>query len=225
MRYILSIMLVCVLAACEQAPKADKATITEAHPVKESEGRQYQVDAANSELQWIGTKPTGKHTGRFRLQEGKLFVKDTTITGGNIVIEMNSLENIDLSKTDSALQRKFETELKGPLFFDVANFPTATFEITNVSDFAPSVGNEVLMKDANYTVQGNLTIKNITKNISFPAHVRFEKGAITASANFNIDRTLWGMNYRTDKTLQDKLINSAVNIQISLSAKSMTNDK
>lgn len=218
MKYILSIMLIIFAAACEQAPKADKATITEAHPVKESAGSPYLVDTVNSELQWIGTKPTGKHVGRFKLQEGKLFIKDTMVTGGNIIIKMSSLENIDLSKTDTVLKRKLESELKGPLFFDVTKFPVATFEITSVSDFSPSVGNEVLMKNANYTVQGNLTIKNITKNISFPAIIKFEKGVITALANFNIDRTLWGMTYRADKSMQDKLINSAVNIEFRLKA-------
>jgi polyisoprenoid-binding protein YceI len=218
MKYILSIMLIIFAAACEQAPKADKATITEAHPVKESEGNPYLVDTVNSELQWIGTKPTGKHVGRFKLQEGKLFIKDTMVTGGNIIIKMSSLENIDLSKTDTVLKRKLENELKGPLFFDVTKFPVATFEITSVSDFSPSVGNEVLMKNANYTVQGNLTIKNITKNISFPAIIKYEKGVITALANFNIDRTLWGMTYRADKSMQDKLINSAVNIEFRLKA-------
>ncbi|PWV53494.1 polyisoprenoid-binding protein YceI [Chitinophaga sp. S165] len=211
-------MLIIFAVACEQAPKADKATITEAHPVKESEGNSYQVDTTNSTIQWIGTKPTGKHIGYFKVQEGKLFVKDTMITGGNIVIKMSSLGNVDLSKTDTVLQRKLENELKGPLFFDVANFPVATFEITSISDFTPSVGNEVLMKNANYTVQGNLTIKDITKNISFPAIIKFEKGEITALANFNIDRTLWGMTYRADKSMQDKLINSAVNIEFRLKA-------
>lgn len=219
MKYILSIMLIIFVAACEQAPKADKATITEAHPVKESEGHSYLVDTINSSIQWIGTKPTGKHLGFFKVQEGKLFVKDTMITGGNIVIKMSSLGNVDLSKTDTLLQRKLENELKGPLFFDVTKFPVATFEITSVSDFTPSVGNEVLMKNANYTVQGNLTIKDITKNISFPAIIKFEKGEITALANFNIDRTLWGMTYRADKSMQDKLINSAVNIEFRLKAK------
>jgi polyisoprenoid-binding protein YceI len=146
-------------------------------------------------------------------------VKDTLVTGGSIVIKMSSLGNVDLSKTDTILQRKLENELKGPLFFDVTKFPVATFEITSVSDFAPSVGNEVLMKNANYTVQGNLTIKDITKNISFPAIIKFEKGEITALANFNIDRTLWGMTYRADKSMQDKLINSAVNIEVILKAK------
>lgn len=218
MRYILSIMLIALLAACEQAPKADKATITEAHPVKEGEGSPYRVDTANSELRWIGTKPTGKHTGRFELQEGKLLVKDTLVTGGNIIIRMNSLENIDLSKSDTTLKRKLEDELKGPLFFDVAQYPTASFEITNVTDFVPSVGNEVLMKNANYMVQGNLTIKNITKNVSFPAIIRFDEGTLTAMANFNIDRTLWGMTYRADKSMQDKLINSVVNLEFRVTA-------
>ncbi len=218
MKYIRSIMLIIFAVACEQAPKADKATITEAHPVKESKGNPYLVDTTNSTIQWIGTKPTGKHLGYFKVQGGKLFVKDTMITGGNIVIKMSSLGNVDLSKTDTVLQRKLENELKGPLFFDVTNFPVATFEITSVSDFTPSVGNEVLMKNANYTVQGNLTIKDITKNISFPAIIKFEKGEITALANFNIDRTLWGMTYRADKSMQDKLINSAVNIEFRLKA-------
>lgn len=219
MKYILSIMLIIFVAACEQAPKADKATITEAHPVKESVGNSYLVDTTNSTIQWIGTKPTGKHVGFFKVQGGQLFVKDTMITGGNIIIKMNSLANVDLSKTDTVLQRKLENELKGPLFFDVTKFPVATFEITSVSGFTPSVGNEVLMKNANHTIQGNLTIKDITKNISFPAIIKFEKGEITALANFNIDRTLWGMTYRADKSMQDKLINSAVNIEFRLKAK------
>lgn len=211
-------MTVLGAAACQQAPKADKARITEAQAVKEAAGNSYQVDVAASEVQWIGTKPTGKHTGRFRIQKGVLYVQDSTITGGSIAIDMHSLEDVDLAN-DTVMQRKLETELKGPLFFDVEKYPVATFELTAVSDFTPSVGNEVLMKDANHTIQGNLTIKNITKNIAFPASVSIQDGMLTANANFNIDRTLWGMTYRADKSLQDKLIHSLVNIQLTVKAK------
>jgi polyisoprenoid-binding protein YceI len=219
MKYILSILLIAFMAACEQAPKADKATITEAHPVvKDGEGHPYIVDTITSKLQWIGTKPSGKHIGHFKLTEGKIYVEDTIITGGTILVKMNSLEDQDLLKVDSILQRKLVAELKGPLFFDVEKYPVATFEITSVTVFKPSVGNPVLMKNANYMVQGNLTIKDITKNISFPAHIRIKKDTLTANANFNIDRTLWGMTYRADKSLQDKLINSAVNIEFKVSA-------
>jgi hypothetical protein len=209
-------MFLALMTACEQAPKADKATTTEAQSVKEGEGSAYKVDITASELQWIGTKPTGKHTGRFLIQEGKLFVKDTAITGGTIALNMGSLKDLDLSSTDTTLQRKLEEELKGPLFFDVVKYPVATFEITGASDFHPSVGNDIMMKDANYMIQGNLTIKNITKNISFPACIKISKGVLTAEAIFNIDRTLWGMTYRADKSMQDKLINSQVNIQLKI---------
>ena len=220
MKYILPLFFLAFLAACEQAPKADKATTTEAQSVKEGEGTSYRVetDTSSSKVQWIGTKPTGKHTGRFLLHSGKLYVKDTLITGGSLTIDMSSLKDLDLSASDTALQRKLETELKGPLFFDVDKYPVATFEITGASDFRPSVGNDVMMKDANYNIQGNLTIKDITKNISFPACVKISKGVLTAEAVFNIDRTIWGMTYRADKSVQDKLINSQVNIQVKLKA-------
>lgn len=216
MKYILPLIFLALMAACEQVPKADKATTTEAQSVKEGEGSAYRVDTNSSVLQWIGTKPTGKHTGRFLIQEGTLFVKDTIITGGTVSLNMGSLKDLDLSSTDTSLQRKLETELKGPLFFDVEKYPQAVFEITDVSDFRPSVGNDIIMKDANYMVQGNLTIKNITKNISFPAHIKISKGILSAEAEFNIDRTLWGMTYRADKSMQDKLINSQVNIQLKI---------
>ncbi|WP_343672340.1 YceI family protein [Chitinophaga sp.] len=219
MKYIVPIILLTFMAACEQVPKADKATIQNAQSVKEGEGRSYQVDTTVSVVQFIGTKPTGKHTGIIRLLESKLYVQDTLITGGSIKINMSTLEDLDLAPTDSMLQHKLEAELKGPMFFDIEKHPVATFEITGVTNFKPSVGNEVLMKNANYTVQGNLTIKDSTKNISFPAIITKDKGVIRAEANFNIDRTLWGMTYRADKSMQDKLINSLVNIQFKLVAK------
>ncbi|SFE28022.1 Polyisoprenoid-binding protein YceI [Chitinophaga sp. CF118] len=216
MKYILPLIFLALIAACEQAPKADKATTTKAQSVKEGEGSAYLVDTTTSELQWIGTKPTGKHTGRFQIQQGKLYVKDKDITGGTFTINMSSLQDLDLLQTDTALQHKLERELKGPLFFDVEKFPIATFEITGSSDFHPSVGNDVMMKDANYMIQGNLTIKNITMNISFPSSIKINNGVLTAEAVFNIDRTLWGMTYRADKSMQDKLINSQVNIQLKI---------
>jgi hypothetical protein len=218
MKYILPLIFLALLTACEQAPKADKATTTEAQSVKEGEGSAYHLDTTTSKLQWIGTKPTGKHIGRFLIQQGKLYVQDTAITGGSIEINMSSLKDMDLASSDTSLQRKLETELKGPLFFDVEKYPVARFEITGASDFRPSVGNDVMMKDANYMIQGNLTIKNITKNISFPACIKVSQGVLTADAVFNIDRTLWGMTYRADKSMQDKLINSQVNIQLKIRA-------
>ncbi len=214
MRYTLLILLLAM--ACQQAPKADEAKIADAQSVQEGEGNVYNIDTNRSAVQWIGTKPTGKHTGRFRLQSGTLYVKDSTVTGGKFVIDVASLEDIDLA-ADTAMKNKLERELKSALFFDVAQYPGAEFAITGVQEFRPD-GTEVLLKDATHTIQGNLTIKQITKNISFPAKIALVNNEIEATANFNIDRTLWGMTYRADKSLQDKLINSMVNIQFTIKA-------
>ncbi|WP_145711466.1 YceI family protein [Chitinophaga japonensis] len=216
MRYILLIAGCMTLGACQQAPKADEAKISEARSVQEGEGTAYQVDVDRSSLQWIGTKPTGKHTGRFKLTSGTLYVKDSMVTGGKFVINIASLEDLDLAG-DTAMKHKLERELKSPLFFDAAKYPTATFAITGVDTYRPD-GTDILLKDATHTIQGNLTIKEVTKNITFPARIAIVNDQVTAHANFNMDRTLWGMNYRADKSLQDKLINSMVNIQFSIVA-------
>ena len=214
MKYFL--LLAGCLAACQQAPKADKATITEARSVQEGEGAVYQVNPDQSMVQWIGTKPTGKHTGRFLLQDGTLYVKDSTVTGGTFTIDIKSLVDVDLV-ADTSMKNKLERELKSALFFDAEQYPTATFAITGINAYRPD-GNEVLLKDATHTIQGNLTIKEVTKNVTFPAKIVLLKNQLTANANFNIDRTLWGMTYRADKSLQDKLINSMVNIQFNITA-------
>ncbi|HVI43500.1 MAG TPA: YceI family protein [Chitinophaga sp.] len=220
MRKIISALtvVICTTVACEQAPKADKAKVTEAQTVQVGTGNAYLADTATSVVEWVGTKPTGKHHGTLKLAGGAIYVKDdTTITGGQLTINMHSLRNIDLA-ADTSMQHKLENELKGSLFFDVNQFPSATFEITSVKPFRPSVGEDVELKDATHTILGNLSIKGVTKNISFPAKITIDPHKVTAIASFNIDRTLWGINYRADKSLQDKLINSLVNISLHITA-------
>ena len=207
----------CCIIACEQAPKADKAKITDAQTVQAGTGNAYLPDTANSVVEWIGTKPTGKHHGTLKLAGGALYVKDSAITGGQFIINMQSLQDVDLAG-DTTMKRKLENELKGEMFFDVKKFPTATFEITEVTSFHPAVGDELTLKEATHIIKGNLTLKSVTKNISFPARVVFGNKSISAMANFNIDRTEWGITYRADKSLQDKLINSQVNITFDIRA-------
>jgi hypothetical protein len=211
-------VFICYTTACEQAPKADKAKVSDAQTVQAGTGNAYLPDTAVSLVQWIGTKPTGKHHGSLKLAGGAIYVKDSIITGGQFIINMNSLRDIDLA-ADTAMKNKLENELKGDMFFDVKKYPAATFEITSVMPFHPAVGEELSFKDATHIIKGNLTLKAVTKNISFPANIVINSNNITAVANFNIDRTQWGISYRADKSLQDKLINSQVNIGFNISAR------
>ena len=80
-------------------------------------------------------------------------------------------------------------------------------------------GDSSVVAGANYTVSGNLTLKDSTKNISFPANLTMADNKLSAKANFNIDRTQWGIVYGNDKSLKDKFISETVNIKVDISSK------
>ena len=67
-------------------------------------------------------------------------------------------------------------------------------------------------------IQGNLTLKDSTKNISFPAKVTVDANGINAIADLNIDRTLWGMNYKGPNNPQDWFIKKEVHLKINVQA-------
>jgi polyisoprenoid-binding protein YceI len=200
-----------IFASCTNAPDAHKAEAGEAVEVNQASAAQtLRVDTAQSQMEWVGTKPTGRHTGYMKIQEGTIGVQDSVITGGRFVIDVNSLQPVD---QDAEQNGKLRGHLLSPDFFDAANHPTAVFEIASVQPGADST-----MQDATHTITGNLTLKGIAKSISFPARVQMSPAGIVADANFNIDRTQWGMNYMGDASIQDKFINHDVNLKLHLVA-------
>lgn len=206
-----------IFASCQDAPKADTATATDAQAAANTTGATELVaDVAQTKVEFVGTKPVGKHHGVIMIKEGKLAVEAGTIKGGSFVIDMNTLKTDDMDSTGNA---KLSGHLMSPDFFDVANHATAAFEITNVvAGIDTSVVKEVVMTDATHTITGNLTLKGVTKSITFPAKVTMNDATATADANFNIDRTQWGLSYGNDKSLKDKFISPVVNIGLHLVA-------
>ena len=175
------------------------------------DGKIYTVDASST-VTWTGSKPTGKHSGTFSVKEGSFIVKDNTLVGGKFTIDINSLNNQDLA-TDTAMKAKLEGHLKSSDFFDVAKYPTANFEITEVQ-----ASTDTSKKDVTHIIKGNLTLKDSTKNISIPARVTVDAATLTATADFSIDRTLWGMSYKGPNNPQDWVISKAVGLKLDIRA-------
>lgn len=214
-----AITALCLMAACSQAPVADKAQTSEPQQATATAtaGDKLAVDVASSTVAWIGTKPVGQHNGIFKIKSGELALNNGQLSGGKFVIDINSLQVLD---GDADTQGKLGGHLKAADFFDVAKFPEATFEITGVQPYtAPADATQkALLEGATHTISGNLTLKGVSKGVTFPAIVKATPESLAAQANFNINRTDWGLVYGNDQSLGDKFIRPEVNIALNIAA-------
>jgi len=179
----------------------------------ETFAQKFKIDTENSALLWTGYKIGGQHNGDLMLKSGKLFAKDDGISG-SFVIDMATINTLDLEgdyKTD------LDGHLSAPDFFDVENHPTAKFKLTKMTPVRAVEGSE-----ATHKVTGELTIKDITNTVQFPAKVVIDGDKMTADAKLSIDRTMWGVQYGTAgnvlSTLKDKVIYDDVDLELSISA-------
>ena len=215
--FILVMGLSFFLAACGGKKEATVATGEQATKAEATAAAQdYTVDVDGSTLAWIGKKVTGQHDGTIQISNGVFSVENGNITAGNFAIDMTTIANNDLAE-DAETQAKLLGHLSSPDFFNVAEHPTATFEITSV---AAATGDA---SGATHNISGNLTIKGITKEITFPATVSMDGGNFKAEADFNIDRTEWDIRYGSGKffeDLGDKTIYDDINLKLALSASS-----
>ena len=193
-----------VLASCVGNPEGKKAETTDGVEVAAVAGTELAVNPAESNVEWTGKKVTGQHNGTVDITSGTLLVDGDQLVGGRFVIDLNTITNLDM---EGEYKEKLEGHLKSGDFFDVANHPEATFEITGVTASSEA---------GVFVVSGNLTIRDVTKNITFDAHVA-ELSATSANvkADFNIAREDWGVNYAGQA---DDLISKEINFKINLVA-------
>ncbi len=201
-----------MMVSCTQAPK----TAQEAGEVSQAtqEAVVYKVDTQNSVLSWTGAKITETvHYGTVNITEGSLAFNGGNLEAGNFVIDMNSIVSLDLTEDNG--KSKLEGHLKSGDFFMTEQFPTAKFEVTSAS---PLTG----VEGATHTISGNLTIKDVTKGITFPANVSLTEGGVTATAKFSINRNEWGVVWGgtlTEQGIKDFLQNNLIKDEIEFDVK------
>src|SRR5690606_18458500 len=197
-----------LFASCVSNPDGQKAETADATEISTSaEGTSLAIDTTESLVKWHGKKVTGEHYGEIDITSGDIIVSEEgKLTGGTFVIDLNSIDVQDMEPGE--YRDKLTGHLKSDDFFDVANHPTATFEITEVKEGATA--NDLV-------ISGNLTIRGITKNITFDAKAsEVSPASFVADADFNIAREDWGVNY-TGKA--DDLISKEINFKVKLVAK------
>jgi len=217
--YSMITLLLSANFACKNKPAGDAAETGAAQKTATMEGSEYTVDAAASKVLWEGAKPAGKHHGTINVSSGVIGVENGKVTSGKFTIDMNSINVLDLQGDEKL---SLEAHLKGTAegkevdFFDVQKFPTASFVINKVTGLGGA-------EDANSLVYGNLTIKDVTKEISFKAMIDINGQMIhVTTPQFTINRTDWGIKYGSKTffdNLKDKFIEDNMGISINLMAK------
>lgn len=209
-----------LLASCGGSSSNNAETTTE-QTATEQKGDSFAVDTVTTVVDWKAAHKGGMapRWGKIKVTSGTISVDNDVITGGEFVVDMASLSVDPASVTEEGKKATdLEGHLKSPDFFDVAKAPTAKFVITKVAPY--TAGKESsLIADANYLISGNLTLKDSTLNVTFPAKVQVAGTTVTASAKFVIDRTAWGINYKTEGSPENWMISKDVEIGITLNAK------
>ncbi|MDQ3046218.1 MAG: YceI family protein [Bacteroidota bacterium] len=219
---LFSIAAAMTIAACDNAPKGDNAIITEEQKATEATGMSFIVDTTDSKIRFTGNGVGKNHPGKFKVSSGNIALSNNQVTGGEFTIDINSME---MEEKGEVFRDKLRPHLLSGDFFDAEKFGTAKFEITAVSPYEKNDKDTSIIKGANFNVSGNLTIKNETKNITFPAKIDLDGNTLKAKANFDIDRRQWQMNYGNDKTLGDKFISETVNVELDIEAEAQTAQK
>ncbi|RPE00054.1 YceI family protein [Aureibaculum marinum] len=197
------------MVSCKDAK--NKTEASEAQEVTETtkEAVNYSANVDDSKLIWKGSKLTGTHDGTIKISEGNFSVEDGKLVGGNFIIDMNSIVVLDIEDADN--NAKLLSHLKSGDFFDVENYGSSAFTIT-----------EVVEKDGKNMISGNLTVKGIKKNIQFPATVSIDGDSVTLKSEpFTIDRTEWDIKYKSGKfadLAKDKLIDDNIELQVEVKA-------
>nr|WP_262903346.1 YceI family protein [Hymenobacter psoromatis] len=106
--------------------------------------------------------------------------------------------------TDPENHAKFVGHMSSDDFFGAEKYPTSTFKITSIKPIAGAAA------DAdNSTITGEMTIKGVTQQISFPAKVGVKNGVAAATGKVTIDRTKFGLKYGS-KTFFDSIGDKAI---------------
>lgn len=176
------------------------------------DGNQFVIDTMNSKVEWKGYKvfksENTSHFGTIKFESGDITVKEGKLESGKFVANMSSLTSEDL-KNDKENLGKLNGHLKSADFFDVEKFPTASFEITKVTPSAEG--------DFNTVLDGNLTIKGITKPVQFKSNVTVKEGEVTiASEQKDINREDFGVKFQTPA--ENGVIKNEVTLQINVKA-------
>lgn len=191
----------------DETTSPDDVTL-EPNSLSEEDEVRYELDTDASVLGWHAERIVGNsHEGTVPISSGSMRLERGVATEGGFVVDMTGI-------TESNDTQMFLKHIASDDFFSVADHPTAAFSITRA---VPTSGDGNVV---NYDVTGDLTIRGITNEVTFPANaVIVDEETLDVTANFQIDRTRWEINYDSGSIflqLGDKAIRDEITFDLDL---------
>lgn len=158
---------------------------------------------------FVGSKVTGSHSGDFKKWSGSVTLAGGKAEGGKLEFTVQTASVVADEGSRNDWTPKLEEHLKGADFFDTAKFPTATFASSEIK--AGGSG-------GSHTVKGNLTLRGVTKVVSFPVTIVVKGSEVSGKTEFSINRKHFGLVYagKADDLIRDGVV---LKIDVKASAK------
>jgi polyisoprenoid-binding protein YceI len=162
---VLALVLFATPDSTAAAPKAPAAT------------QKFRLGPRAGKMQFQAFSRLTDPLGSFHTWRGSVTVPEGDLS--RAIVEVH----VEVATIDTA-NKKRDAHLQNADFFNAPKWPLATFR---------SKGLKPLGK-GRYTVAGTLKMMGATQAVSFPAQVSIVDGQLAVKANFELDRTRWGMD-------------------------------
>ena len=165
------------------------------------DGEKKTVKPNQSTVTWKAYKVAGSHTGTVALKSGMLEFEGEQLIGGEFVVDMTTINTTDLAGNSKT---KLDNHLSSEDFFSTEANPISKLVFTKVM---PNGKNA-------YKVNGDLTIKGVTKPVALEVSVYGKK----ATATMKVDRTEYGIKYSSGLfgAVKDKIIYDEFDLVVDL---------
>lgn len=167
---------------------------------------QWTLDATHSEVEFaVRHLMISTVRGRFKKFTGS----GTTDADGRL---QSVRMEIDAASVDTNVEQR-DGHLRSPDFFDVAKYPTITFESTRI-----------VQHDTDITIEGNLTMRGVTRPITLrgehtpPARDPWgnERAALAVTATIN--RKEWGLVWNQALETGGVVVSDEVKLRVEVEA-------
>jgi polyisoprenoid-binding protein YceI/rhodanese-related sulfurtransferase len=171
----------------------------------------FQLDIEKSTVKWTGANLSNSHSGTLHFAEGVFRLRQGELEEARFQLDMKSLVCDDIK--DAKTNQMLIDHLSSEDFFDVAKYPTARFQLTAAKLLPPGTPGST-----NYEMNGRLTLKGVTDQVTFPAVVgQPSPDTIAGQAHLAFDRTRWDVQYGSGKFfafLGQHLVNDLVHLHL-----------